>query len=128
MNHRPNMIGVRTAAAADKARLTIASLETASTLDNRPQPNATGEQNMFKSNVTILTSMIALAFLASEATATTLRHTCVGNSTLQQKIDNARTGDTILVEGTCTENVVISTDGLTICCHPWAGRSMHRPR
>jgi hypothetical protein len=34
--------------------------------------------------------------------------------TLQKRIDKAHIGDTILVKGTCTENVVISTDGLTI--------------
>ena len=58
---------------------------------------------------------LALSFGQAYAAPHTHKVDCDKNGkTLQKEVDKAHIGDTVLVEGTCNENVIISTDNLTV--------------
>ena len=65
----------------------------------------------------ILTGLIASAFVVSSASAATFKVDCDknGGPSIQDRINNnASGGDTIEVSGSCTESVVLTKDGLRL--------------
>ena len=48
---------------------------------------------------------------------------CDKGRSIQKKIDKSKPGDTVKVKGSCTENVIIRVDDLTLVCDPGASIS-----
>jgi hypothetical protein len=72
-----------------------------------------------------MAAAVAMAALAaSPASAATFKADCDKGQSIQQKLDIATNGDTVEVSGTCSESVVMRTDGVTLDCETRANASI----